>query len=110
MSITRLCYCGARCEPGKHRCPKHQRKDTRPSAHARGYDARHRQDRAKLLRERPFCEECGAPATVLDHKDGMGPLGPFGHSEDNFEALCASCHGIKTAKQTPGGWNARPRT
>ena len=112
MAIHRLCaQCSARCEPGKSRCPKHAYKDRRPSSARRGYDARHRRDRARLLAEHPFCadpytEGCQNPATVLDHIDGMGPLGPFGHDQANWMALCASCHGRKTAEQTPGGWNA----
>jgi 5-methylcytosine-specific restriction protein A len=111
VPIVELCHCGARCKPGKTRCPDHQRRDSRPSARKRGYDTRHEADRATYLKEHPFCEDpyhegCERKATVLDHIDGMGPLGPFGHDRENWMALCASCHGRKTAEQTPGGWNA----
>lgn len=104
MPIVKLCHCGARCKAGKNRCPEHTYKDPRPNARQRGYDSRHERDRARLLAERPHCEECGAPATVLDHIDGFGPLGPFGHDPDNHRALCASCHGRRTARDQPGGW------
>lgn len=107
MSVALCPVCAAVCEPGKRRCRKHGRKkDKRPSAAARGYDSRHRRDRDRYLRQHPTCEDCREqPATVLDHTDGLGPLGPYGHDPDNFRALCASCHGTKTARQTPGGWN-----
>lgn len=71
----------------------------RPSARARGYDQRWRQARARFLREHPRCENCGAPATVVDH------IVP--HRQDrrlfwdaaNWQALCTRCHNAKTARE-----------
>lgn len=93
MSRALCPVCAAVCPPGKRRCKAHDKTDPRPSAAARGYDAHHRRDRARYLKDHPICEDCReAPATVLDHVDNLGPLGPFGHDPENFRALCASCH------------------
>lgn len=101
--ISRYC---PRCKAVKPRTHRHRPPDNRPSAAARGYDSRHKEDRRRYLAKHPTCEEpdCENKATVLDHIDGLGPKGPRGHTESNWKALCASCHGRKTTKQSPGGW------
>lgn len=47
------------------------------------------------------------PATEVDHVDGLGPLGPRGHDWSNLRALTKRCHSRVTARNQPGGWNAR---
>ena len=83
-------------------CPEHRaghaarRARRRPPSSARGYDAAWRRTRAAILRARPACERCGAPATDVHHVDGQGPRGPRGHDPANLEALCAPCHSRET--------------
>lgn len=105
-----LTYCH-RCDQVKPRGHRHRTKDRRPSARERGYDRQHEVERRRYLATHATCEArlpgCSYRATVLDHKDGMGPNGPFGHDESNWQALCANCHGRKTAEQTPGGINRK---
>ena len=88
----------------------------RPSATARGYDARWRATRRQYLETHVYCEsdDCRqlpewqrAVATDVDHIDGLGPKGQRGHDPDNLRALCHSCHSKRTAADQPGGWNHR---
>lgn len=85
----------------------------RGSAASRGYGPQWQRTRTIYLTRhaptdidgRPLCENCGTAGTDLnpihvDHIDGLGPTGPRGHDPANLQALCARCHGIKTAHQT----------
>lgn len=93
-----------------HRREARRRSDRRrPTADQRGYDRRWRQTRRAYLRGHPGCEviDCDAPATMVDHIDGLGPLGPYGHDEFNLRSMCDTCHGRRTARDQPGGWNQR---
>ena len=96
-------------------CHQHARaKDAaRGSAAARGYGPQWQATRLRYLRDHAprdpagdvVCENCGAPSTSdaplhIDHIDGLGPTGPRGLDFDNLQALCPTCHGIKTAHQT----------
>jgi 5-methylcytosine-specific restriction protein A len=78
---------------GVARCPAHDR----PSARARGYDARWQRTRAAFLADHPDCEQCGRPATDVHHRDWQGPLGPAGHDPLNLASLCHACHSRVTA-------------
>lgn len=101
--------CGELVEGGG-RCRTHRPKDTRPSAAARGYDARWRRVRDGFLRDHPHCELCGAPATEAHHRDGQGPRGPHGLEAFALAALCKPCHSRVTAEMQPGGWARDERT
>ena len=46
-------------------------------------------------------------ATEVDHKDGLGPLGPRGHDHGNLRAMTHDHHSKRTAADQPGGWNRR---
>jgi 5-methylcytosine-specific restriction enzyme A len=98
------------------RCDLHA-KDERGSSAARGYGSKHRRlfRSAVLARAGYLCvlrlPGCSDIATVADHfplsrrelvEAGMNPNDP-GHGR----ALCASCHNKETARNQPGGWNAR---
>lgn len=74
-----------------------------------GYDARWRRTRARYLREHPHCEhpDCRELANEVHHRDGRGPNGPRGHDAANLQALCKPHHSRITAREQPGGWNAR---
>lgn len=92
------------------RCEKHQkeyeaRQDaSRGSASDRGYDARWQRIRAKFLRDNPYCEKCGKPATVAHHIIRRRNGGP--DSPRNLMALCASCHSRLHAK-AGHNWNKK---
>jgi 5-methylcytosine-specific restriction protein A len=87
-------YCQA------HRSNVRRREDElRPSPAARGYDGAWRRRRAAYLEDHPVCAtpRCGAPSTEVDH---IVPLNAGGEDhETNYQALCKSCHSIKTGRQ-----------
>lgn len=100
------------------RCDRCQQRASsgRRGATAQGYDARWQRTRAAYLREHPYCEcpECMALpalvrplATEVNHRDGLGPLGPRGHDWTNLQAMTKSHHSRETARHQPGGWNDR---
>lgn len=92
------------------RCAEHTKaaEQRRGSAHARGYDAKWRRTRRRYLASHPLCSEpdCKAPATDVDHIDGLGPNGPHGHDPANLRAFCHRHHSQRTARDSPGGWAA----
>ena len=89
------------------RCRKHARdirreydKD-RPNAAQRGYDRAWRGIRASYLREHPYCSECNAPATDVDH---IVPREQGGSDEwANLQALCHRHHSAKTMRESVRG-------
>jgi 5-methylcytosine-specific restriction protein A len=108
-------------EPGSSYCAECQRQRRaasdarRPSATQRGYDARWARTRARYLASHPTCEcdDCLAlpmherpRATDVDHRDGLGPLGPRGHDWSNLRAMSHEHHSRRTARDQRAGWNA----
>jgi len=92
---------GGRC--AAHAAERERATDrSRPPAYKRGYDYDHRKRRARVLRECPYCVQCGAPATVVDH---IVPLARGGTDDmGNLQPLCARCHNRKTNREDGGGW------
>lgn len=97
-------------------CDAHrdQADDRRGSARQRGYDSAWEHRRARYLRreENLFCLLCGGLANVADHH----PLSrrqlleqgvPDPDADHRLRPLCTSCHNAETARNQPGGWNAR---
>jgi 5-methylcytosine-specific restriction enzyme A len=74
--------------------PQPQR-DQRPSAAARGYDARWRRLRRMVLARQPVCATpgCNRPATDVDHRIAKAAGG-----DDSFENLVAYCHACHSRK------------
>lgn len=70
----------------------------RPSACKQGYDRRWQRLRLMILAKEPLCRLCGNRfATQVDH---VVPRSKGGDdSEDNLQALCASCHSKKTRRE-----------
>ncbi|MET8824776.1 HNH endonuclease [Streptomyces sp. NPDC004610] len=102
---------GGRCDPCQRKAGRQ-----RPSAASKGYDTRWARTRAAYLRAHPYCEchACQAQppllrprATEVNHRDGLGPLGPRGHDWANLQAMTKAHHSRETAKHQPGGWNDR---
>jgi 5-methylcytosine-specific restriction enzyme A len=100
-------------------CPKHvyvesenkkQKEKTRESASARGYSSQWRKARIGYLAKHPLCTICNdngriVAGNVVDHiKPHLGDKGLFWDS-DNWQTLCASCHGRKTAREDGGFGN-----
>lgn len=89
-----------------HKERRRQSDQRRPDATARGYDRKHRADRKAYFAQHPLCQDpsgCIAPATDLDHIDGN----PFNRDWSNYRGLCGHHHKLRTARDQPGGWNAR---
>ncbi len=102
--------------PGTSYCERHQADATawkretdaaRPSARERGYDTRWDKARRTYLAKHPVCAGCvkigvSTPATVVDHIDPhRGDQKKF-WDKANWQPLCASCHGRKTATEDSG--------
>lgn len=82
----------------------------RPSAAARGYDARWRRRRLIQLRREPLCRICRAqgrltPATEVDHIIPLNAGGP--DAFENYQSTCARCHRLKTVREDGGFGNER---
>jgi 5-methylcytosine-specific restriction protein A len=64
--------------------------------------------RKSFLHRHPLCAVCGEPATVLDHtKPHRGDPALF-WDQDNWQGLCQTCHGRKTARETLRAQGAPP--
>ena len=64
--------------------------------------------RLKYLGLNTLCEHCRrALATDIDHITPCQPEDELFWDEDNWQALCHSCHSRKTASQDGGFGNAR---
>lgn len=98
------------------RCAECRRKSDRERGTAadRGYTHRgHQLFRLAVLDRDPICVLCDlAPSTVADHHPlsrrdlvaaGLDPDDP-----KHGRGLCKRCHDRETARNQPGGWNARP--
>jgi len=98
--------CAALVEPGRARCPTHERqrqqhdRHVRGSAAARGYNVAWQQVRADYARAHPWCEEClleglRVAVAIVDHRQ---PIRRGGARLDprNLESLCRSHHARKT--------------
>lgn len=110
----RICPCGNRvasgeacaCQKRAMRASKAAADARRPSARARGYGRKWEEARKGFLAAHPECvgpgkdgRRCGAPATVVDHiKAHRGDMKKF-WDRANWQPLCASCHGKKTARE-----------
>lgn len=64
---------------------------------------RFRHKRLWFLRHHPMCAMCKRePATVLDHITPHRGIAMLFWSQHNWQGLCTSCHGVKTAGETLG--------
>ncbi|WP_340004435.1 HNH endonuclease [Paenibacillus sp. FSL K6-0276] len=103
-NLTRGRYCA------DHIKEKHQYDRYRGTASQRGYDSQWRKVRLGFLRKHPLCVHClvagkVVAATVVDHiKPHKGDKVLF-WDRANWQALCASCHSIKTVKEDGGFGN-----
>uniref|UniRef100_UPI0040475BDE HNH endonuclease n=1 Tax=Shewanella sp. TaxID=50422 RepID=UPI0040475BDE len=61
--------------------------------------------RARKFKEQPLCEHCYklniiTPTDVIDHIVAIIDDDTLAYTYSNLQALCHSCHNIKTAKET----------
>jgi 5-methylcytosine-specific restriction enzyme A len=77
---------------------------TRGPASQRGYGGAWAKLRLLVLHEEPLCCVCGAPATDVDHIIALARGGD--NSRGNLQALCKSCHSVKTLRDD-GGWGKK---
>lgn len=93
--------------PGEPRYRRRRLRDRRPSAHARGYDAKWQAAAKAFLREHPLCvrhlvRELLVAATVVDHiRPHRGDYDLF-WDRTNWQSLCKRCHDQKTAREDGG--------
>lgn len=116
MSLKRFCRkagCqrltdGPYCE--EHKQAPAERDRERGTSAQRGYGHRWRKARATYLQSHPLCVHCRqrgrvTAATDVDHiKPHRGDQALF-WDKDNWQALCASCHSAKTAREDGGFGN-----
>ena len=91
LTTERNGYCAehqAFAEEQEKRRNEYRQKQVRENSTRRGYGSAWQKLRAAKLRQNPLCERCGAPATVVHHKDHN----QFNDFWDNLEAVCRDCH------------------
>lgn len=109
--------------PGQRYCAEHEQQQQQANAqrtakrdalignsHSRGYGNSWRIAAKAFLRDHPLCVECTARgrtvlASLVDHiRPHAGDQQSF-WDQSNWQALCASCHGRKTATHDRGFGN-----
>ena len=90
LTTDRSGYCDEHRSYGEQRRRDFFKKlnEQRQSASRRGYGAEWRKLREAKLKANPLCEKCGAPASVVHHKDHN----QFNDFWDNLESVCRACH------------------
>jgi 5-methylcytosine-specific restriction endonuclease McrA len=90
------------------RCPRDQRSDEARQRRATSTRAKvyasaawRRLRRARLQLDAYECQECGEPATTVDHLDGV-TLDAL-PALDRLESLCPRCHGKREARRQQTG-------
>lgn len=85
----------------------------RGSSARRGYGTAHRlRFREGVLALHPVCVRCmRRPSTIADHwplsRDELVKRKLDPNDPKNGRGLCKPCHDSETARNQPGGWNAR---
>lgn len=104
--------CPGLCEKGHLYCEKHETGKTawrnydessRQGSRQRGYDSRWDKARKTFLAAHPLCQECAkngkyTKATVVDHIIPHRGNQQLFWDVNNWQALCKTCHDLKTAK------------
>ena len=99
-------YCAAfpcfyLAEPPSAYCHNHQRARVPKEAAPFYLSVQWRRFRDWYIKQHPICEQCDkegrlTPTVMVDHIVEISDGGAL-TSEDNVQALCWKCHGIKTA-------------
>ena len=110
MRPSRVCSTCGQTVAGSQRCECQRVKDRqRPTAQARGYDHSWSKLRREYLKRHAQCSApgCDRPATNVDHKTTVEERPDLRLTWSNLQALCASCHSVKTVRQD-GGFGRAP--
>ncbi len=105
-------YCNAHADLAKSFVRLAPPKLPRESSSARGYGYKWQQARTGFLSKHPLCVQCQSrgrvtAASVVDHiKPHRGDMSKF-WERSNWQALCATCHSVKTAAEDGGFGNTR---
>jgi len=90
---------------GPTRCERHSRRrpDERPSAAARGYDAKWRRNAGRFVKAHPVCVDCGGQSEVADHdpverRDLIAAGDPHPDAWHHLVPRCIDCHNRRTAR------------
>lgn len=85
----------------KGRCSLHPRPVWAGRRGFEGYKGEWLNLRAQVLKEEPYCRECGAPSTTVDHITARA----FGGTDvrGNLRALCNDCRRIKDGQDAARG-------
>jgi 5-methylcytosine-specific restriction protein A len=99
-------------EEGRCATCKARASQLRGSAASRGYGTAWAKRRRAYLIRHPICTLCPRQATVADHypesrRELVAAGVPDPDADHRLRALCAPCHASETARNQPGGWNAR---
>ena len=101
VAARRLCAICPAFAIKNSRCDVHQPSRGRGSSARQGYGGAWRRLRVLVLAAEPYCRECSAPSTQVDH---ITPRSRGGSDDpSNLQALCARHHSQKTARQGRGG-------
>ena len=109
LTTDRSGYCDEHRSYGEQRRKDYFKKldEQRQSASRRGYGVDWRKLREAKLRANPLCEKCGAPASVVHHKDHN----QYNDFWDNLESVCRACHeehhGRKKKSEHAGSFEGR---
>lgn len=103
--------CSQFSEVGSQYCSKHKLlvNQERPNSYQRGYNSRWRKERKLFIERNPMCKICledgrVTMATVVDHiKPHKGDQRLF-WDQNNWQALCETCHNRKTRTDDMGAW------
>lgn len=84
------------------------------NSNARGYTAQWRVAAKAFLREHPLCRLCSfrklvVSATLVDHVHPHNGDQALFWDQSNWQSLCKTCHGMKTAKHDGGFGNNRAK-
>lgn len=117
MPLKKYCLkqgCKTLIDTGKY-CDDHKSEawkqdEYRESSAKRGYDSQWRKARVGFLRKHPLCVHCKGKgilteATVVDHIQPHKGDKELFWDRLNWQPLCASCHGFKTATEDGGFGN-----
>jgi len=88
------------------RPPIHQpyRRQSKPSARARGYTTAWEGEAKRYLAAHPTCARCPAPSQVVDHVRPHRGNRELFWDRSNWQPLCRSCHNHKTATEDAAGF------
>lgn len=120
MKAPRICGCGYRiahgalcpCERGRDRERRRRADESRPSAAARGYGRRWREESAAFLarpENRSCACGCGRRADMVDHRRAHKGDAALFWDRSNWQPMARACNSAKAAREEGGFGNPQVR-